>query len=288
MDLSIIIVNWNVRDLLKKCLISVYQYIQNIDFEVFVVDNASSDGSLTMIQQEFPNVRLIANKKNTGFAYANNQALEQVKGQNILLLNPDTELLDNSLEKIVRVFDQHNDWAVLGGKILNPDRSLQESVRCFPSLKDQLLIQLKLHHLSFFKKSLNLYLAKDFDYAKESAVDQVMGAFFLTKKSVIEKIGGFDARYYLWFEEVDFCQRAKDAGLKVIYTPAIKIYHHGAASFKQLDWRKQLIWDHSVQHYFWTHQPKWQWLVLWFFQPISLFLAVIINYWKKINAKKLF
>ncbi|PIP28997.1 hypothetical protein COX28_01535 [Candidatus Kuenenbacteria bacterium CG23_combo_of_CG06-09_8_20_14_all_39_39] len=115
-----------------------------------------------------------------------------------------------------------------------------------------------------------------------------MGAFFLTKKSVIEKIGGFDARYYLWFEEVDFCQRAKDAGLKVIYTPAIKIYHHGAASFKQLDWRKQLIWDHSVQHYFWTHQPKWQWLVLWFFQPISLFLAVIINYWKKINAKKLF
>ncbi|PIP28998.1 hypothetical protein COX28_01540, partial [Candidatus Kuenenbacteria bacterium CG23_combo_of_CG06-09_8_20_14_all_39_39] len=145
MDLSIIIVNWHVRDLLKKCLISIYQHIQNINFEVFVVDNASLDGSLKMIQQEFPQVRLIANQRNTGFAYANNQALEQARGQNILLLNPDTELIDNSLEKIVRVFGQHNDWAVLGGKILNPDHSLQESIRRFPSLKDQLLIQLKLH-----------------------------------------------------------------------------------------------------------------------------------------------
>ncbi|OGG87457.1 hypothetical protein A3B87_02105 [Candidatus Kuenenbacteria bacterium RIFCSPHIGHO2_02_FULL_39_13] len=288
MDLSIIIINWNVRDLLKKCLISIYQYIQNIDFELFVVDNASKDGSLAMIQKEFPQVRLIANQKNTGFAYANNQALKQAAGQNILLLNPDTELADNSMEKIVRLFNQHNDWAVVGCKILNFGGALQKSVRRFPSLKDQLLIQLKLQHLPFFKKNLNSYLAQDFNYGKESEVDQVMGAFFLTKKSVIEKIGGFDAKYYLWFEEVDFCKRAKDIGLKVIYTPAIKIYHHRAESFKQLNWRKQLIWDHSVQHYFWTHQPKWQWLVLWFFQPISLLLAVIIDYWEKINAKKLF
>ena len=145
MVISIIIVSWNVRELLNKCLASIFAHAQTLtlpspwkgegifNFEVIVVDNASSDGTVEMLEKNFthgaphPNplpqgegmVRVIANQKNTGFAYANNQALKQAAGQNILLLNPDTELADNSMEKIVRLFNQHNDWAVVGCKILN-------------------------------------------------------------------------------------------------------------------------------------------------------------------------
>lgn len=281
MDLSIIIVSWNTRDLLKKCLASIFAHTRNIKFEIIVVDNNSQDGSQLMIEKDFPQVKLIRNKKNTGFAYANNQAIKESQGRYILLLNPDTELIDNSLEKIIRLNDGHNDWGVIGCKILNPDGSLQKSVRRFPQLKDQILIQLKLHHLPFFNKFLSAYLAKDFDYQKQASVDQVMGAFFLTKRELLNRLGLFDERFYLWFEEVDFCQRIKNAGFEVVYTPEINIVHHGAQSFKQLDWRKQLVWNHSVQHYFFKHKPKWQWLSLWLLQPISLLLAIIINHWKK-------
>ena len=279
MDLSIIIVSWNVKDLLKKCLTSVFERAQGINFEVFVIDNDSRDGSARMIQKEFPQVKLIQNKKNTGFAYANNQAIKQAQGKYILLLNPDTEIIGNTFGKTVQLMNK-NDWAVLGCKILNSDKTVQESVRRFPALVDQILIQLKLHHWPVFAKLLNKYLAKDFNYQQESEVDQVMGAFFLIKRSVLEKIGDFDQKFYLWFEEVDFCKRVKDAGLKVVYTPQAQIIHYGAASFKQLNWHKQLIWNHSVQRYFWKYKPKWQWLILWLLQPISLLLALVINFFK--------
>jgi GT2 family glycosyltransferase len=281
MDLSIIIVTYNVRDLTRKCLASIYKYTQNIDFEVFVVDNASKDGTVEMIKKEFKAVNLIALSKNTGFAYANNLAIKKAHGNNILFLNPDTEMASNVLETIVRENDAHDDWGVVGTKILNLDGSIQSSVRRFPGLIDQIFIQLKLHNISFFKKFLKSYLMSDFDYSKKSQVDQVMGAFFLTKKSVLDKVGLFDQKYYLWFEEVDLCKRIKDAGLKIVYTPKIEIFHHGGESFKQLNWHKQLIWNHSAHRYFWLHKPKWQWAVLWLFQPISLLFAVIVYYWKK-------
>ncbi len=152
MMLSIIIVSWNVRDLLQKCLESIFKYTQNIDFEVIVVDNASKDGSVMMVEEKFPKVELIANQKNLGFAKANNQGIDKAQGKYILVLNGDTELIDSSLEKLVDLMEENKEWPILGCKLLNSDKSLQESVRRFPKFFDQFLILLKLHHLPFLKK----------------------------------------------------------------------------------------------------------------------------------------
>lgn len=281
MDLSIVIVNWRVKDLLQKCLRSLYQKTTGLQFEVFVVDNNSLDGSVEMIKDEFPQVELIINTKNLGFATANNQALRQAAGRYILLLNPDTEIIDNALSRLVALMEQNREWGIVGCHILNPDLSTQESVRRFPDWLTQALILLKLQHQRFFKKYFFSYLAKDFDYQQLAAVDQVMGAVFMLRRSVLTEIGLLDEKYFYWFEEVDYCRRAAKAGLQVVYTPEPAIIHHGAGSFSQLDWRKQLVWNHSLQRYFWLHGKRWQWFILWLLQPFSLFLALLVDLWRR-------
>ncbi|OIO17253.1 glycosyl transferase family 2 [Candidatus Kuenenbacteria bacterium CG11_big_fil_rev_8_21_14_0_20_37_9] len=281
MKLSIIIVSYNVRDLLKKCLESIFRYIKNIDFEVIVIDNASSDGSAAMVGREFLTVNLIANKKNLGFASANNQGIARVRGKYILILNDDTELIDNSLEKLIGLMEKNNNWAIMGCKLLNQDGSLQASVRRFPHFFDQLLVLLKLHHLPSFKRDLENYMCTVFDYGQTQEVEQIMGACMLIRKEIFDKIGSFDEKYFYWFEEVDLCKRAANVGLKVIYTPQAQIIHHGGASFNQINWHKQIIWNHSVCRYFLKHGKKWQFTVLWFLGPISILLAVVADWMKK-------
>ncbi len=256
MNISIIIVSWNVRDLLKKCLESVLLYSQGVDYEIIVVDNASTDGTVEMMRQDFPQVRLIANQENKGFAAANNQGIKEAKGEYILLLNPDTEFIENSLEKIVAKMQSDEKIGVLGCKLLNPDKSIQPSVRRFPTVWSQLVILFKLHKI--FPFLLDSYSMKDFyttpyPLLKEEGtlVDQVMGAFFCVKKELFAKIGLLDEGYFIWFEEVDFCRRAKQAGYKVVYWPVTSVVHHGGQSFaQQMTLKKQLWFFKSALRYF--------------------------------------
>ncbi|NMB48624.1 glycosyltransferase family 2 protein [Candidatus Kuenenbacteria bacterium] len=281
MDLSIIIVSWRVRDLLRQCLRSIYQKTAGLQFEVFVVDNNSLDGTIELIKDEFPDVHLIVNPKNFGFAKANNQAIKLAAGRHILLLNPDTEFFDNALGRLVELMDKSKEWGIAGCRILNSDRTLQPSVRRFPGWFTQALILLKLHHLPPFKKFLRRYLASDFNYQSISEVEQVMGAFFAIRRETLDIVGLLDEKYFFWFEEVDYCRRAKNLDLKVIYTPEPAIIHHGAGSFRQLDWQKQIIWNHSLQHYFWLHGKRWQWFILWLLQPLSILLALLADLWRR-------
>lgn len=281
MDLSIIIVSWRVRDLLRQCLRSIYQKTVGLQFEVFVVDNNSLDGTVELIKDEFPDVHLIVNPKNFGFAKANNQAIKLAAGRHILLLNPDTEFFDNALGRLVELMDKNKEWGIAGCRILNSDRTPQPSVRRFPGWFTQALILLKLHHLPPFKKFLRRYLASDCNYQSISEVEQVMGAFFAIRRETLDMVGLLDEKYFFWFEEVDYCRRAKDVGLKVIYTPEPAIIHHGAGSFRQLDWQKQIIWNHSLQHYFWLHGKRWQWFILWLLQPLSILLALLADLWRR-------
>ncbi|MFH1456799.1 MAG: glycosyltransferase family 2 protein, partial [Patescibacteria group bacterium] len=146
MDISIIIVNWKVKDLLEKCLRSIFEQTKNISFEVFVVDNNSGDGSVEMVREKFPQVALAASAENLGFAKGNNLAIKKSRGRYVLLLNPDTEILDNALEKMVRFMDAHPECGIGGCKLLNADLSLQPSVRAFPDFASQIFILLKIHH----------------------------------------------------------------------------------------------------------------------------------------------
>lgn len=285
MDLSIIIVSWNSGELLKKCLTSIFKYTEDLEFEVIVSDNGSTDGTQEMVKSNFSQVQLIENKENLGFGKANNLGFKQAAGEYILFLNDDTEIKANIFKTLI---DDYPEGAgVVGCKLLNSDGSLQDSVRRYPTLKDQIIILSKLHN--FFPEFINKYLAKDFDYTKEQECDQVMGAFMLSPKKILTEVGVFDERFFCWFEEVDLQKRIKAAGYKIIYTPIVECAHVKGATFgKMLPLKNQSILNKSMRYYFKKHHPFWQYVIIVLFNPLSMYLALLVQSIKKlgINVKK--
>jgi GT2 family glycosyltransferase len=261
MDLSIIIVSWNVRERLRKNLKAIYESEGDLDFEIFVVDNSSADGSAEMVKKEFPEVKLIANNKNLGFAKANNQAIREAKGDFILLLNPDMRVFPDTIKNMVEWMRENKEAAVAGCRLVNEKGGTVKQVRRFPEIWGQLAIILKLPHL--FPKILNKYLRVDFDYKKSASVDSIRGSFFMIRRETIEKIGLLDERYFIWFEEVDYCQKVKKIGEGVWYTPAAKCLDYVGQSFSQLPRGKtQKYFRDSQLAYFKKWRPAWQYWVL--------------------------
>lgn len=232
MDLSIIIVSWNVREKLKDNLRALFGS-KNVSFEVFVADNNSADGTVDMVKKCYPQVRLIANQENLGFARANNQALRLAAGKYILLLNPDMRVFDDTLSNMISWMNWNEQAWVAGCKLVDEHGGLIRHVRRFPELADQLAIILKLPH--FMPALLNRYLRRDFNYSKSSPVDSLRGGFFLIRREALEKVGRLDERFFLWFEEVDYCRRVKQAGGEVWYSAAAECIDLVGQSFKQLD-----------------------------------------------------
>lgn len=276
MDLSVIIVNWNTRELLQKCLASLFRFTANVSYEIFVVDNGSSDDSALMVEKNFPVVKLIASKENLGFAKANNLAIKQSSGRYIFLLNPDTELLDNALGALVAFMDSKPTAAIAGPKLLFPDGSLQSSVRSLPLLVDQLLILLKLHNFLPNLLPIKKYYCANFDYNAMSEVEQVMGAAMIIRREVFDHIGLLDEKFWFIFEEVDFSERALKQGLKIYYYPdAVIIHHKGQSMSRHKNLARQINFNHNLFYYFRKHRPFYQFALLWLLQPVSLLLAVL-------------
>ena len=284
MDLSIVIVSWKTKNFIQKCLASIFREARNLKFEVFVIDNNSGDGTVEMVKNDFPQVKLIANTKNLGFAKACNQAMRQAIGDFVLLLNPDTEITNNALEKLVTFMMENPEAGVVGCKLLNPDNSHQLSVRRFPTFCSHFLMMLKIHNFLPEIKSIKNYYWLDFDYNKTQKVDQVMGAAFMIRTAVLKKVGFLDQKFFLWYEEIDFCKRIKKAGWQVYYFPDAQIKHQKGESFKQqLPLKKQVILNKSILHYFNKHKPKIEYLGLLILYPFSILLALIIQLF---NIKK--
>lgn len=255
MDLSIIIVSWNTRDLLKRCLDSIYQHTRGVHFEIFVIDNNSEDETKDMVEEyKSGNLYLIVNKTNRGFAAANNQGIKKAQGKYILLLNPDTKLKENSFAKMMEFMETQPLCGICGCHLLNSDASHQNSVRRFPKFLDQALILLKLHHLYDGFSSFKKYIAQGFNYQKSQMVDQVMGACFMIKRELVARIGLLDEKFFIWFEEVDYCKRAYNAGYEIWYYADTELTHHFRQSFKLvMPVKKQRIWNKSLRYYFWKH-----------------------------------
>ncbi|MFH1610854.1 MAG: glycosyltransferase family 2 protein [Patescibacteria group bacterium] len=280
MKLSIIIVSWNVCELTLKCIKSVFRYLKNIDFEVFVVDNNSKDNTVKELENfkknnNLNNLILIKNKNNLGFAKANNQAIKQATGDYILLLNPDAELIDNNIIKLINFIQSGEKIGVIGPKLLNTNKTLQRSCRRFPKLLDQFFIQLKFYNFFPDKiKGIRKYFMLDFNHDEVKEVDQIMGAAMLIKKQVLDEVGLFDEKFWSTFEEVDLCKRIKDKGWKIHFNPECNIIHHKEQSFKQMaSLRKQINFNHSLYRYFKKHKPFYQLFILWFLQPINILLT---------------
>jgi len=271
MDLSISIVSYNGKELVRSCLNSIFQNTEGIEFEVFVVDNGSVDGTPEMVRAEFPQVRLMVNKENLGFAKANNLAIKEAKGDFILLLNQDMRALAGTMFGMVGFMRAHAEAGIAGCHLINEKGQTVNHIRRFPGVWDQAAVLLKLPHL--FPHLLSKYLMADFDYLRPGAqeVDSVRGSFFCIRREVLEKIGGLDERYFFWFEEVDYCREAKQAGFKVMYAGDIQCIDFVGQSVKKLNHlMRQKMFTESMVKYFKKWHPGWRVLILEILRPIGL------------------
>jgi GT2 family glycosyltransferase len=279
MDISIIIVSWNVKEKLEKNLEAIYKNQGSFSFEIFVVDNNSSDGSVEMIKNDFSKVNLIVNDNNRGFAKANNQAIKKSIGDFVLLLNPDMQVRVDTLEKMLKWVSSNKQASVVGCHLVDEKNETIPHVRRFPTVWDQLVVILKIPHV--LPSVLNKYLFTNFDYNKESKVDSIRGSFFMIRREMIEKIGGLDGRYFIWFEEVDYCKQVYKNGGEVWYTSATECVDYVGQSFEKVDViKKQNYFCDSMLKYFKKWHSVWQYYILkiaWMFVLLLLRLGRIFK-----------
>jgi len=233
---SIVIVNWNTCTLLENCLKSVYSETKPDLMEVIVIDNGSSDNSCEMVRSHFKDVKLIGNATNVGFAKATNQGLEVSRGEYVLMLNSDTVILDQAIEKTVHFADNHHDTAIIGPKLLNPDGSFQNSCFRFPSLLGIFLNAIYISQVFKDNYIINWDRYGRRDWSTFQEVDCVMGSYMLVRRSVPKEVGLLDTDYFMYGEETDFCYRVKKAGWKILYYPDARVIHiHGGSEKSWVD-----------------------------------------------------
>jgi len=234
-DLSVVIVNWNTCSYLRQCLESLSEERHGgTQIEVIVVDNASTDGSAQMVRQEFPWVRLVANSGNAGYAKGNNQGISLAEGRYVLLLNPDTVVPKGALGKLTAWMDSHPDVGAVGVRLLNPDGSVQPSCRSFPEPAYLLYESLGLTLLFPHSRRFGAYRMTWFGHDREMDVDQPMGSALAIRREAVEDVGLLDEQFPIFFNEVDWCYRARQKGWRIVFTPDVEIVHYGGRSTSQV------------------------------------------------------
>lgn len=248
-QLTVQIVNWNAREPLRAALRAILAHPPRFEYEIIVLDNASSDGSMQMLEKEFPEVKLLVSEQNLGFSRGHNLAARAAQGKYLFILNPDTEVLPNALDLLVAYAEQHPDVAIIGPKILNPDGSLQYSCRRFPNPAAALFRNTPLGKLFPNNPYTRDYLMTDWDHNSIREVDWVSGAALFIRREVFDQLGGFDERFFMYCEDTDLCYRAWQAGYKVVYYPGPKI-RHAIGRSTDLVANKMIITFHKSMYLF--------------------------------------
>lgn len=252
MDVSIIIVSWNVWRWLAPCLTSVREALGALKGEIIVVDNASTDGTLERVREMFPEVHLLTNPANQGFPAANNQGMAIAHGRYFFLLNPDTLVLDRAIEALVAFADARPKAGVIGPQLLNPDGTVQSSRRRFPTFWTALF------ESTWWQPYappgiLRHYYVLDRPDHEIQEVDWVTGAAMLVRREVVEQVGPMDEGFFMYAEEMDWCRRIRAAGWQVFYYPWAKIIHYGGRSSDQVPAVQHLAFQRSKIRYFWKY-----------------------------------
>lgn len=223
-NLSVVILSFNCGDFLKNCLQSLHEIKNEVDLDIWVVDNHSTDRSLSKVQKDFPEAHFIINEDNLGFAKGNNIGLKRIKNELVLILNPDTKVLPGTLKYMVDYMESHPEVGASSCRVELADGSLDlASHRGFPTPWAAFLY--------YILKDDRLYHLSGQDLSKDHEVDGITGAFFFTRKTVLDKVGLFDEDYFMYAEDLDLCYRIKKAGYKIMYLPEVKIVHYkGVAS----------------------------------------------------------
>lgn len=266
---SIIIANWNGEAILENCLHSIFEHTKRVSFEVLVVDDASTDRSVERIRTKFPEVCVIENEKNIGYAATNNRALTVARGEYLLLLNNDTILQNDAVGLMASYLDEHTSVGICGGTLLNPDGSLQHSFGNVPSLKLELVGIFSLHR--FYRKTLPPALGIiPHNIQNPIEVDMIVGADLMIRASLAHELGLYDEAFNAYFEDADLCFRAKKNGWKVMYLPEPKITHLYSYSFGnermievQKIVRKTRYMANGYKRFCKKHYPLYWWLLVW-------------------------
>lgn len=276
MDISIITIAYkNSPEVLRACFESVAKS-EGVSWEFIVVDNAGDAQTITQVSSVIPRATCIINNENKGFAAATNQALKIAKGRYVLMLNPDASFAPDVLANMVAHMDASPDVGVGSSVIRYPNGELQESIRRFPTLKDQLCILLKIPHILRRNDLLDSYMMRDKDPLVTQDVDSIMGAFMWIRREVVDSVGLFDERYFIWFEEVDYCKMVVDAGWKVRHFADVEIVHHKGVSFSTVGFLRKQKWiRQSMRKYFWKHEGFFAWSVLWILAPVFIVLSYV-------------
>ncbi len=255
-SVTAVVVSWNVRDPLRECLSALRDEASGCLLEIFVVDNASPDGSAAMVAAEFPEARLIANSDNTGFAAACNQALRGARGQYFALVNPDARVAPGALGKLVRFLSGRPQAGAAGPCLLNPDGSLQPNGGPFPSLWGTFLRVVRVSAIArrWYDRRFR-WGRGDFDRA--ARVQQLSGACLMLRRAALEGVGLLDEQFFLYFEEVDWLLRARQAGWEAWYVPSARVTHRWAASTSQTGARAVRLMAVSERRYWEKHGPRW-------------------------------
>lgn len=247
--LSIVIVSWNVEALLAACLRSIDAHQGNLTVEVIVVDSASQDGTVRMVQTDFPHVNLLAQSENVGFPRGNNIGLAAASGDYLLLLNPDTEIIGPALQTMVSYLADRPQVGMVGPELRNSDGSHQSSRRRFPTLLTGIFESTWLQPYAP-KRLLDHYYMNDTDNKATIAADWVNGACMMTRRDVYERVGGMDPGYFMYSEELDWCRRVKDAGFQTIYLPSAQVLHHQGKSSEQAVTHRHINFNRAKLRYF--------------------------------------
>ena len=272
MDISIIIVNWNTKELLQKCLHSIQKEVKDIAYEVIIVDNASVDDSVAMVRNEFPSAILICNNENRGFGAANNQALRVARGKYALLLNSDTLPTKNAAGKLFAFIERRTDTAIVCGQLLNADGSKQNSIASFPSLLTLIVSQPLLEYLLPHK-----FPSKRYNYSMPIEVDSAIGACMLVRMTAIQEVGLFDECYFFFFEETDLAYVMRKKGWKVFYIPDAFIYHFQGQSIGHNE-RSRMEFYRSRYSYF----RKWKSAPMFILIVGIVFLRLCVNWFSSL------
>ncbi len=276
MDISIVIVNWNTKDLLLNCIESVYSHMGSLSCEIWVVDNGSQDKSAEAVRSRFPDVLLIENRQNAGFAKANNQALRQINGRYAVLLNSDAVLTAGAIETMIGFMEKNRAAGICGGQLLNANGSKQNSIANIPTLATEMLNKSILRKLFPGK-----YPGKELNLRGPIVVESVIGACMVVRKEAMDNVGLLNEDYYFFLEETDWCLRFKRKGWKVYHHPEAKIYHYQGQSAAKVHINARLEYWKSRYLFFKKNHGIVTYYTLRSFLALKLiadiFLALVVN-----------
>jgi len=259
-ELSVCIVNWNTREDLEQAIVSVLESDPGLNPEVIVLDNASQDGSADMVRERFPDVVLIEEKRNLGFAKGYNCAARQASGRHLLILNPDTVVQSGALERLIEFLDSHQDAAAVGPRLLNSDGTIQYSCRRFPKPMAAVLRNTVIGRILPRNHFTREYLMADWDHETVREVDWVSGAAVCIRPRAWDQVGGFDEGFFMYAEDMDWCLRAREAGWKVYYCPDAAVVHRIGRSSDQRPIDMVLQFHRSMARFYSKHYAAdWPW-----------------------------